>query len=96
TLSFTTLDDPASTVEYDLEEDGDEVRFRLTVTMPRGTKTSKQMRQGGPMIVNTLKRIVETGKPSLGVRTLYALFKVLEPITPKRCRVEHWPLEARS
>ena len=95
TLSFTNMDDPPSTVEYDLDEVGDQVRFRLTVTMPPGTKTSKQMKQGGPMIVNTLKRIVETGKPSLGVRTLYTLFKVLEPISPKKCRTENWPLEAR-
>lgn len=96
TLAFTTSDDPPSTVAYDLEEVDGKVRFRLTATMPRGTKTNKQMRQGGPMIVNTLKRIVETGKPSLGIRVLYGLFGVLEPVaTPKRCRVENWPLERR-
>ena len=95
TMAFTTQDDPESVVEYDLEEVGDEVRFRLTVTMPAGTKSAKQMKQGGTMIVNTLKRIVETGRPSLGVRVLYGLFKVLEPMSPKRCRVENWPLEAR-
>ena len=95
TLSFTSQDDPPSTVAYDLEEVDGKVRFRLTATMPRGTKTRKQMGQGGPMIVNTLKRIVETGKPSLGVRSLYVLFKVLEPISPKRCRAALWPLEAQ-
>ena len=92
TMAFTTQDDPESTVEYDLTEEGERVRFRLTVTMPKGTKSAKQMKQGGTMIVNTLKRIVETGRPSLGVRTLYGLFKVLEPMTPKRCRSEHWPI----
>ena len=95
TMAFTNFDDPESVVEYDLEEVGDEVRFRLTVTMPPGTKSAKQMKQGGTMIVNTLKRIVETGKPSLGIRLLYGLFKLLEPMSPKRCKVENWPLEAR-
>jgi len=92
TMAFTNLDDPPSTVEYDLEEQGDQVRFRLTVTMPVGTKSAKQMRQGGTMIVNTLKRIVETGRPSFGIRLLYRLFKLLEPTSPKRCRTENWPL----
>lgn len=96
TMAFTNYDDPESIVEYDLEEVGDQVRFRLTVTMPSGTKSAKQMKQGGTMIVNTLKSIVETGKPSFGVRTLYVLFKLLEPMSPKRCKVENWPLEARS
>lgn len=94
TMAFTTQDDPSSVVEYDLEEVGDQVRFRLTVTMPRGTKTAKQMRQGGPMIVKTLKSIVERGRPTAGVRLLYGLFKVLEPVSPKRCRVDRWPLQA--
>ncbi|MEM6673238.1 MAG: SRPBCC domain-containing protein [Planctomycetota bacterium] len=96
TMKFTANEDPESIVEYDLEEVGKEVRFRLTVHMPPGTKSAKQMKQGGTMIVNSLKRIVETGRPSMGVRMLYGLFKVLEPVAPKRCKSENWPLEARS
>ena len=96
TMAFTAYDDPASVVEYDLEAVGQEVRLRLTVTMTPGTKSTKQMKQGGTMIVNTLKRIVETGRPSLGIRMLYVLFKVMEPISPKRCRADKWPMQAES
>lgn len=96
TLAFTANGDPESIVEYDLAEDGDEVVFRLTAHMPPGTKTVKQMKQGGAMIVNTLKRIVETGRPSFGIRVLYRLFRVLEGVTPKRCRAENWPMERRG
>ena len=48
---------------------------------------------GSKLIVNTLKRVVETGKPSFGVRALYVLFGILEPLNPKSTRVEHWSLE---
>jgi uncharacterized protein YndB with AHSA1/START domain len=92
TIAFTNLDDPPSTVTYELHEVGDQVRFTLTVEMPAGTKSSKQMKQGGTMIVNTLKAIVETGKLPLGTRALYCLFKVMGPLTPKRCLSERWPL----
>lgn len=73
------------------------MEFTLTVTeVPEGTKTAKQMAQGGNMIVNTLKRVIETGKPSFGIRMLYGLFKVLEPISPKQCRSEHWPIDGEE
>ena len=49
-----------------------------------GTKSAKQMIQGGTMIVNTLKAVIETGRPSLGTRALFALFRVMQPFTPKR------------
>ena len=57
-----------------------------------GTKSAKQMIQGGTMIVNTLKAVIETGRPSLGTRALFALFRVMQPFTPKRSRTEHWPV----
>jgi uncharacterized protein YndB with AHSA1/START domain len=95
TFKFTNYDDPPCTVTYELRELSPGVtEFTLLLTdVPAGTKTAKQMKQGGTMIVNTLKRIVETGKPSFGVRSLYVLFKVLEPLNPKRARSENWPLE---
>ena len=93
TMRFTNYDDPPCTVIYDLEQQGDQVRFTLTVEgMPSGTKTAGQMQQGGKMIVNALKAIVETGRPRFGTRMLYVLFKLLEPVSPKRCRTENWPL----
>lgn len=96
TMAFTAYGDPPSTITYDLEEIGDEVRLRLTVeNMPPGTKSAKSMKQGGTMIVNSLKRIVETGKPSFGIRALYKLFTVMEPVSPKRCRASNWPLSTQ-
>jgi uncharacterized protein YndB with AHSA1/START domain len=93
TFRFTNYDDPICRVIYDLKEVPGGVEFTLTVEdMPSGTKTAQQMKQGGTMIVNTLKAIVETGRPSFGIRLLYGLFKVLEPFSPKRCRSENWPL----
>lgn len=93
TFRFTDLDDPVCKVVHELRPVADGVEYTLTVEdLPSGTKTAKQMKQGGTMIINTLKRVVETGRPSLGTRMLFVLFKALEPLAPKRCRTEHWPL----
>lgn len=94
TFRFTNYDDPACVVIYDLSPKDHGVEFTLTIeNLTPNTKTAKQMTQGGKMIVNTLKRVIETGKPSPGTRALFVLFKVLQPISPKRCRSELWPLE---
>jgi hypothetical protein len=50
------------------------------------------MTQGGTMIINTLKAIVERGRPSLGTRMIYSIMRLTEPFSPKQCRVENWPL----
>ncbi len=98
TMRFTQYDDAPCTVVYDLAREGDTVRFRLTcLDMPAGTKTTKQMRQGGTMMVNTLKAMVETGRPTLGIRIAYRIFALLGPLmTPKRCRTEHWPFDRKD
>ncbi len=94
TFKFTAYDDPECTVIYELEPKDGGVQFTLTVeNIPTGTKTGKNMVSGGTMIVNTLKRVMETGKPSIGIRMLYTLFKVMAPLSPKRCRTESWPLD---
>lgn len=92
THRFTHLDDPWCKVIYDLEETPEGVRFTLTVDeMPMGTKTAKSMQQGGPMIVNQLKSIVETGRPTRGYRVLMGVFKVLMPVVmSKKTRSESW------
>ena len=91
TFRFTQHDDPYCTVTYDLLEKGSGVEFTLTVDdLPVGTKTAGQMKQGGNMIVKSLKAIVETGKPPFGIRCLYVLFRILEPMTPKRCLTRNW------
>lgn len=97
TFKFTAYDDPECTVVYDLEEVEGGVQFTLTIeNLPTGTKTAKQMIQGGKMIVNTMRSVIETGKPSFGIRMLYVLFKVMAPFTPKRCRSEHWPVDGQA
>ena len=95
TFRFTSYDDPECQVIYDLKEVTNGVEFTLTLkNMPAGTRTAKDMKGGGTMIVNTLKAIVETGRPKLGTRLLYLLFAVTEPFSPKRLRSENWPLES--
>ena len=93
TFRFTHLADPACKVIYDLEPVADGVQFTLTIEdLPIGTKSAKQMVQGGSMIVNTLKAVIETGRPSFGTRMLFLLFRVMQPFTPAKCRTEHWPV----
>lgn len=48
------------------------------------------------MICATLKAVVERGRPSFGVRLLYVVFKLLEPLTPKKCRSENWPVDRKA
>lgn len=97
TFRFTNLDDPPVKVMYELEvvetNAGGRVKFTMTLTeLPPGTKTAKQMSQGGTWILGTLKNVIEAGRPSTGVRLIYWIFAVLEGISPKRCKSEHWPL----
>ncbi|MEM1206244.1 MAG: SRPBCC domain-containing protein [Acidobacteriota bacterium] len=92
TFRFTQYDDPECTMVYELAEKDGGVELTLTALgVPAGTKTAGQIQRGGKMIVATLKRVVETGRPSFGTRLLYVLFKVLEPLTPSRLKSENWP-----
>jgi uncharacterized protein YndB with AHSA1/START domain len=96
TFRFTQYDDPPCTVIHELKEVTGGVEYTLThENMPEGTKTAKQMNQGGAMICNTLKAVIETGRPTFGVRMLYVMFKVMEPLTPKQCRSDKWPLSRK-
>ena len=85
------MDDPPCKVTYELVEKDGGVEFTLRISaMTPGTKSAKQMVQGAKLILNTLKAVIETGRPPLGTRALYLLFALLEPLTPRRCRVENW------
>ena len=96
TFQFTQFDDPPCTVIHELRETPDGVEYTLTHTnLTPGTKTAKQMNQGGPMICATLKAVVETGRPAFGVRILHVLFKLLEPFSPAKCRSENWPVDRK-
>lgn len=94
TFRFTQMDDPPCVVSYELAPKDGGVEFTLRISeMTPGTKSAKQMLQGARLILNTLKGVIETGRPPLGVRLLFGLFALLEPMTPKRCRVENWSLD---
>jgi uncharacterized protein YndB with AHSA1/START domain len=96
TFRFTQFDDPPCTVIHELREVAGGVEYTLThENLAAGTKTAKQMNQGAGLITRTLKSVVETGRPPLGVRVLYRLFKVLGWLTPARCRSENWPLDRK-
>jgi len=96
TFLMTQLDDPPSKVTHELKAVTGGVEYTLTHEgLIVGTKTAKQATQGGKLIANTLKAVVETGRPSFGVRFLYRLIRVLQFLTPKRCRSENWPLDKK-
>ena len=93
TFRFTRFDDAPCTITHELREVEGGVEYAMIIDgMMPGTKTARQLKQGTKLILNTVKRLVETGRPSFGVRMLYVLFKVLEPLSPKKTRAENWPL----
>ena len=96
TFRFTQYDDPPCKVIHELKEVEGGVEYTLThENVPAGTRTAKQMNQGGALIVKTLKSVIERGRPSFGVRLLYLLFKLTEPLMPRKCRSENWPLDRK-
>ena len=93
TFRFTQYDDPECEVIYELKQLPDGVECMLTVDrLPAGSKTAKDMQSGGSMIVNTLKAVVETGKPPMKIRLMYWMFGVLEFVLPKKSEVDNWPM----
>ena len=69
--------------------------MELTLTcedMPAGTRTEKELKRGGDFICNNLKAIVEQGRLPLLTRLAYVFFRLMEPLSPKQTRSEHWPL----
>jgi uncharacterized protein YndB with AHSA1/START domain len=93
THRFTQYDDPPCQVSYELKPVGGGVEVTLRVLgLPAGTKTAKSMSSGGHMILNSLKAIVETGRPPFGTRLMYWMFDRMEFVLPARSRTEQWPL----
>lgn len=97
THHFTQTDDPPCRVTYDLRcvEGGVEVTLSVE-DLPLGTKTAKDMTQGGNFILANLKAIVETGRPTGLARAMYWLFGKMEFVLPARTKSEHWPLEGKA
>ncbi len=94
TLMFTQYTDAPSVITYDLKEVDGGVEFTLTQSnVPAGSQSEKSMAQGGPMIVKTLKALVETGRPTFGTRLILGMIGLAAPLTPKVCRTEHWSFE---
>jgi uncharacterized protein YndB with AHSA1/START domain len=92
TFRFTNYDDAPCRVTYELRPVPEGTEFTLiTEGVPAGTRTEKQMAQGGPFITQTLKQVVERGRPSFGTRMILRLIRVMEPFTPKRCLSSNWP-----
>jgi len=93
TFRFTRYDDPVCRVIYQLTPTTGGVEVTLTVDdLLLETKTAKDMSQGGDAILRNLKAVIETGRPTLSWRLLYAMMGLLEFALPARTRVEHWPL----
>lgn len=94
TMAFTSIHEPPATVTHVITpvDGGVEYEMLLEDLVP-GSKSAKQMSSGMVMIAKTLKALAETGRPGLGVRMLHRLFAVMEPVTPKALRQEHWSLD---
>ena len=93
TFRFTQHDDPECEVVYELKQLPAGVECTLIVErMPVGTKTAKGMQDGGTMILNALKQVVESGRVSLGTRIMYWLMARLEFLLPARTDARNWPL----
>ena len=97
THRFTQFDDPVCRVTYELKPVTGGIEVTLTVDdIPLGTKTENEMRRGGDFILRNLKAIVESGRPPLGTRLMYAAFGAMEFVLPKRTKSVHWPLEGQE
>ena len=94
TMAFTQFaGEAASTVTYELKEVPGGTEFSLiTTNVPAGSKSEKSMAQGGPFIVENLKKLVETGKPAFSGAMVMMLNPLMGLMTPKACRIENWPL----
>lgn len=95
---FTQFDDAPCVVIYELNpQPGGAVEVTLIVeNIPHGTRTAKEMQSGGTAILSNLKAIVETGRPPLGTRIMYAMFGLMGFVLPKRTLAENWPLQDRT
>lgn len=91
TFRFTNYDDPPCRVTYELKQVKGGVEFTLiTDELEGGTETAKQMTQGGKMICDCMKSIVEKGDVPFGVRMMFVMFRLMEPFTPKKSLSENW------
>lgn len=97
TFKFTNFDDAVCKVTHELREIDGGTEFTLTSeAIPVGTKTEKNMKQGGEIITKTLKACVETGKPTVMARFIMLMGKLLAFTTPKQSLSENWPMDRKT
>ena len=96
TFKFTNFDDALCKVTHELKEVDGGTEYTLTSEdIPVGTKTEKNMKQGGDFITKALKTYVETGKPTMLARFIMLMGKVSGFMTPKQCLSENWPMDKK-
>ena len=96
TFKFTNYDDALCRVTHLLKEvDGGTEYTLISEDVPVGTRTEKQMRQGGEIITSTLKSCVETGKPTFMAKFIMIMSKLTAFTVPKVCLSENWPLDKK-
>ncbi len=96
TFKFTNFDDPPCKVTHQLKEVEGGVEYTLiSENVPVGTKTEKQMQQGGHFITKTLRGLVENGKAPVSSRLILGMISILGWMTPKQCLTENWPMEKK-
>lgn len=96
TFKFTNFDDAVCKVTHDLKQVGKQTEYTLTSEyIPIGTKTEKNMRQGGSFITKELKRHVETGNPSFMARFIMIMGKLFAFTSPKSSLTTNWPFDKK-
>lgn len=92
TQRVTTRDDPFTLVTWELEEvDGGTSVTLLHTGWPADTRKLDQVDKTWAMILPELKRVVETGDISMGLRARYALYRAFTWAMPARTRTENVP-----
>jgi len=96
-FKFTNLNDPYCKVTYQLKEvDGGTEFTLINENVPANTKTANYMEQGGTFITETLKAVVETGRPTFKQRLLLGVISMTAFMTPAVCKSENWPFDKKG
>lgn len=96
TMMFTQLEDAPSKVTYELApKDGGTELVMLLEDVPAGSKSEGYMMSGGPFITESLKGLIEDGKPPLKHRLFLRMIGLFAFMTPKICRTENWPFDRK-
>lgn len=96
TFKFTSYDDPLCIVTHELKEIEGGTEYTLTSSqVPAGTRTERDMNGGGKIITACLKKMCETGKPTMMARFIMIMSSLFSFANPKITRSENWPLDKK-